>query len=174
MAKGKVITLIGGILTLLGTYTLTWFLFPSLTNIPHAWGYGGIKTLMDLFTDTEKYANYYELDIWVIYIIAALVIWFLISGILQILVMKKRVLGIIGSIMPLVMSILILISVSFALIPEILKYLEIFADPAPISRGVFPLNYNIAGRNESIGTYFLCAGAVLGIIGYYMSREEYF
>jgi hypothetical protein len=174
MAKGKIITLIGGIITLLGTYTLTWFLFGYLRNVPHAWGYGGIKTLIDIFSDPGKYAKYYGLPTWVIYILAAFVILFLISGILQILAIKNRKLGIIGSIMPFIVSIIILVSVSYPLIPELLKYIEFFGDPAPISRGVFPLNYTLKGRNESIGTYFIWAGAALGIIGSFLSREEYF
>ena len=172
MGKGKNLTLIGGILTVIATYALCWFKRRILYLDYFFNGIGAIENVLDLFFHPELYAEYYELPTWTVYVIAVFVILFLISGALQILAIKKRFAGIIGSVMPLIISIMIILGVMFSLIPEIVKFLEIFGDHSPLIAGAIPLNYAIAGRPESIGSYVLIAGGILGIIGSYLSREE--
>ncbi len=172
MEKGKKIIFCSGIINLLATYTVVWFTVSGIrTSFVN--GIGGWKTLPNLFINFQEYISYYEVPFWVIYLLAAFLILFLISGVLQLLVKKKKAYGIIGSIMPMVVSVMILISVILNLSPDILKFLELFGDVYPPVRAIFPLNYAIAGRPESIGTYILLAGSMMGVIGSIISREEY-
>ncbi len=172
MEKGKQIIFCSGIINIIATYALTWFTM-GLFRIGFANGIGGLKTLPDLFIHFQDYIDYYEVPFFVIYLFAAMILIFLLSGVLQILVIKKKICGIIGSIMPVVISIMILIAVIFNLSPDILKYLELFVDYSPLVRSIIPYNYAIAGRPESIGTYVLLAGSIMGVVGCVLSREEY-
>ena len=174
MGKGKNLTLVGGILTVIATYALCWFKRNILYLAHYFNGIGAIENILDLFFHPELYAEYYELPTWTVYVIAVLVILFLISGALQILAIKKRSAGIIGSIMPIIISIMIILGVMFNLLPDLIKFLEIFGDSSPLIAGAIPFNYAILGRPESIGSYVLLAGGILGIIGSYMSREEFY
>jgi len=172
MSKGKNLMLCAGIITLIATFALSWFTI-GIHQIFYVYGIGGLKNFLDLFVHTQNYADYYELPLWAIYILAAILIIILISGALQCYSIKKPVVGLIGSIIPLLIGIIILLNAFFGILPELIKYLEIFANSSRLIPGLIPFNYVIPGRTESIGTYVLLAGGVLGIIGYKISRDEF-
>ncbi len=173
MEKGKSIIFCSGIINLIATYAVVWFTLPGVrTSFIN--GIGGWKTLPNLFINFQDYMDNYEIPFWAIYLLAAFLIVFLISGVLQLLVTKKKIYGIIGSVLPIVVSILILFGVILNLSPDIPIYLELlFGDVNPPVRAIFPLNYAIAGRPESIGTYFLLGGSIMGVVGSVLSKEEY-
>ena len=172
MSKGKNLMLCAGIITLIATFALSWFTI-GIHQIFYFYGIGGLKNVLDLFVHTQNYADYYELPLWAIYILAAILIIILISGALQCLGKKKPVVGLIGSIMPLLIGIIILLNAFFGILPELIIYLDIFADSSRLIPVLIPFNYVIPGRTESIGTYVLLIGGLLGVIAYKISRDEF-
>ena len=172
MGKGKNLIFTGGILTLIGTYALTWFSF-AFGTIQYAYGVGGIKNFMDLLFPSSFYVKRLELDRWLIQVIAILMLFFLISGILQLIGKKRRFVGLVGTIMPLLMGIGLILGGSITLLAFILRYLEIYGDPDPLIAGLLPIHWIIYGR-VSIGSFVVLAGGILGLIGVIMSKEEFY
>lgn len=172
MGAGKKLVLVAGILTLIGTYALSWFSF-AFGTIQYASGIGGILRVFDLLTNNSSYVRRYNLPSWAFIVIGAFVILFLVSGVLQILAMKKRACGILGTIMPFLMGIALLIGAILNLLSFIRFYLEIFGSEA-IIEGILPYHWVIYGEVGSIGSYFILAGGILGLIGVIKSKEEFY
>lgn len=170
MEKGKIITIFAGVITLLANYVLIWYIQTVSYADYNTSGLGGLINFPDVFLHGQKYADYLGWPLWMIYVGSLLIILPLIAGVLQILVVKKPKLAIIGSIIPLVLGIMILVGLS--LIPNLLKYLEIFGSRSAIILGILPINLEIPGRPESLGTYALIAGGIIGIVGLYLARED--
>ena len=172
MGKGKILTVCGGILTLVATYVLCWYKITINYFYYYTNGIGALKNFLNIFLRAQSYADYFELPLWIIYVSSVLVVFTLISGVVQLLIFKKRIFALLGSIIPIVIGIMIILG--FTVFPEWLKYLVIFGDRNPLIAGAFPLNLPLPGRPESLGTYVLLAGGILGVIGFYYSKEEIF
>jgi len=172
MGAGKNLVIVAGILTLVGTYALSWFSFPYGTT-QYASGIGGLLRVFDLFANNSFYVRRYGLPSWAFIVIGALVILFLVSGALQILVIKKRACGILGTIMPFLMGIALLLGAILNLLSFIRFFLEIFGSEA-IIEGILPYHWVIYGEVGSIGSYFILAGGILGLIGVIKSKEEFY
>jgi hypothetical protein len=172
MGKGKNLIFTGGILTLIGTYLFTWFQF-AYETIQYAYGVGGIKNFMDLLFPSNFYVQRLDMDRWMIQVIAILMLLFLISGILQLIGKKSRKVGLIGTILPLLMGLMLVLGGSISLLGFFLRYLQIFGDPDPLIEGLLPFHYVIYGR-ASIGSFVVLAGGILGLIGVLMSKEEFY
>jgi hypothetical protein len=172
MGKGKNLIFTGGILTLIGTFLFTWFSF-SFGTVQYAYGVGGIKNFMDLLFPSNFYVQRLDLDRWVIQFIAILMLFFLISGVLQLIGKKNRIVGLVGTIMPLLMGIGLVLGGTISLLGFILRYLEIYGDPEPLIEGLLPFHWEIIGR-AALGSFIVLAGGILGLIGVIMSREEFY
>ncbi len=78
MGAGKFLSVLAGILTIVATYVLSWEAFMFFFVRVYVGGIGLIKNLPDMFTNPDAYATIFGLDTWVIYIIAVVLILFLI------------------------------------------------------------------------------------------------
>jgi len=172
MGKGKSLIFTGGIVTLIGTFLFTWYEFSYIT-VQYANGIGGIQNFMDLLIPSNFYVQRLELDRWVIQVIAILMLFFLISGILQLIGKKKRLVGLVGTIMPLLMGIGLVLGGSVSLLGFILRYLEIYGTSEYLIEGIIPFHLVIIGR-AAIGSFIVLAGGILGLIGVIMSKEEFY
>lgn len=172
MGKGKNLIFAGGILTLIGTYLFTWFSFSYIT-VQFAYGIGGIKNFMDLLLNNKFYVERLDMPGWLIQVIAILMLIFLISGILQLAGKKNRKVGLVGTILPLLMGLMLVLGGSISLLGVFLRYLEIYGDTDPLIAGLIPYHYVIYGR-VSIGSLLVLAGGILGLIGVIISKEEFY
>ena len=172
MGKGKILMVCGGIVTLISVYVLAWYAFDINYFTYYINGIGGIKNIPNIIFHAQSYATYLGIPVWIIYVSIVIIILTLITGVVQILAVKNRILGILGSIIPLLFGIMII--VGFEVSPEWINFFQIFGDRNPLIAEGFPLNLEIPGRPESLGTYTLIFGGILGIIGYYYSKEEIF
>ena len=171
MGKGKKLIFIGGILTLIGTYLFIWFEFSYIT-VQYASGIGGINNFMDLLLNNKFYRVKYGLPGWVIQIIAILMLIFLISGILQLIGKKNRKIGIVGTILPLLMGLMLVLGGMISLLAFFLRYLQIYGTTESLIEGI-PIHIVIYGR-ASIGSFLVLAGGILGLIGFFISKEEFY
>ena len=166
MGNGKIFCLIGGILTLISTYLLGFGYVPVNGNA--FYGIAFIVNLGVVFDDMFSYAILFSGGEVVVYLIIAALILFLVSGVLLLLGTKNRIPAIIGSIMPIFIS-LIFVSYFFDILfsGEIL-YISSFMYRPSIVDGLLPLHVNVGNFGSwemSLGTYVLLIGGIIGLIG---------
>ena len=149
MKTGKVLYIIGGLVTLLAT-----FLFSFHTYFPGLdfYSIGFIMNIPLLFTTGD-----------VLYIIITIVfIIFLLSGIFILLGGKSRVLATIGSIFAIGVGVYFMLVFYMGISFEISQFAFVFLDLA-IIEGILPLN--IAIGTVSVGPILVLGGGVLGLTG---------
>ena len=165
MAAGKILSLLAGILTIVATFVLSWV---SVPGPYYAYGIGIVKNLPAMFTNADGLGIILGVPGFSLYIIAGILIVFLLSGIFQLIGIKSRVLAIIGSIFVLLVGILVLLGV-FDVLNKIAWVENIFGDPVPIIDGIIP--YDLVLGPASLGLYVLIAGGALGLIAGFMGRD---
>lgn len=171
---GKKLLIIAGILTLLATFVFSWSTF-AFGEIHYLYGVGGIYNAIDIFTQGPKYySSHLGLPEWAIYIIAIVVIWLIASGPIQIIGRKSRKAGIIGSIIPLIVGLIILLNVlGIPFTGGLIRIFQVFGNTDAAIEGLFPIHIVLPGRVEAFGLYLLLAGGILGIIGAKKNKSEY-
>ena len=167
MAAGKILSLLAGILTIVATFFLSWV--PEVvTPGYYVYGIGIVNNLPGMFTNADALGLILGIPGFAIYIIAGILIVFLISGVLQLIGIKSRAFAIIGSIFVLLIGILTLLGVLNVVI-NLLWVENIFGAPAPLVAGIIP--YDLALGPASLGLYVLIAGGALGLIAGFMGRD---
>ncbi|MHA1803504.1 MAG: hypothetical protein ACTSU4_03095 [Promethearchaeota archaeon] len=161
MSAAKGLSITAGILTLIGSYLLSWY----STGSEYAYGIGGIFGLLGLFADLTN---------WINYIVIACVILFLISFILQFIGVKSRATAIIGAILPLVAGIFIILDTFGLDVIGVMNYMTVFETSFTIVPGIIPFDFVIPTRSESIGTYVILLGGLLSFISGCKSRSIYY
>jgi len=155
MGAGKILMILGGLITIVATYFLTFYhLGPNI----YGWGIGAWFFVDDVFSSGEI----------VLIIIEILIILFLITGLLQWIGVKSRVIGFIGSLLALGGYVYFML-IEFQLISSTAIYALLFAGPAIVD-GIFPFHLQV-GAFAGLGAYVLAGGAVIGIIGTFAERD---
>ncbi|MHA2038245.1 MAG: hypothetical protein ACW98X_17545 [Promethearchaeota archaeon] len=163
MGIGKILSLVAGIITLLATFLFSWYAVDGGGGIIYyAGGLGIIKNLPAMFTNAQGLGSTLGIPFFALYIIAAIFILFLASGILQILGIKSRIPLIIGTILSLGIGSLIWLG-SADVINRVDWIVNILGTDTPLIEGVLPLS--IFGIDIiDLGVYLLYAGGIIGIV----------
>ena len=165
MGAGKILIVIGALLTLVSTFFLTFgdTLFPDI----YASGLGFVFNTPDVISDADGFAFLMGEEVMIVYILTIVYIVFLLSGILQLVGLASRVVAIIGSILPIAMGVLILLI--YTEILDMAQYTILFWRE-PIVDGILPFDLPLGA--VSLGTYTLLAGGVLGLVGGILGTKE--
>ena len=167
MGVGKVLILIGALLTLVSTSFLT--LFEFILGVD-ASGIGFVFNIPEILENGPALAAIMGTEVMIVYILTIVYLVFILSGILQLVGLASRVVAIIGSILPIVISVLIILILLGVLDYGSYTLLFVHTD---IVEGILPYNVPL-GSPVSLGTYTLLAGGVLGLIGGILgSKDEY-
>jgi hypothetical protein len=176
MKTGKLLCLIGGIITLAATFLFAWFLVDEGGNQYYGHGLGVLFSLPETFGNAEAIALSWGSGVptFAIYIVGGTLIVFLFSWLLILLGIKNRIVPIIGGLLIVGMS-LAMVFGPFSTPPNILDYVSPFSSEA---WGIFPFNIPIgpAGptigglASVSLGAYLLLGGGALGVIGGFLPR----
>ncbi len=158
MGAGKILILIGALLTLVSTFFFAFF--EVIPTGAFASGLGFVFNIPTILSSADGYAITMAVDVIVVYILAIVYLVFILSGILQLVGLASRVVAIIGSILPLAIGVLILL-INLGIL-DMLEYTQLFWE-LPIVDGVLP--FNLAIGPTSLGTITLLAGGVLGLVG---------
>jgi len=159
MAVGKILIIIGALLTILGTYVFA--LFPFLFGYV---GSGlGFAMNLPMIIGIDPGA-----DAVVFYLLLVLFIVWLASGVLQLVGLKSKIVGIIFSLIPLVIGLMFVLLVYTDILGAMTAVFFIMTVAEPIG-GAFPVLIELAGMG--LGVYFLLAGGVLGLVGSIMPRD---
>jgi hypothetical protein len=155
MGAGKILCIIGGIITLLATY-----LFSFAT--PFIFGLGFVMNVPLWFSTGDI----------LIIIMTIVFIIFLLAGLFIILGLKSRAIAIIGSIFAIVVAVYFILSF-FGMLPLVVsQFVLLFVHP-PLVPGIIPLDVPLGLVGPSLGTYLLLGGGVLGLIGGIMGPDGY-
>ena len=167
MGTGKILVLVGGLLTLVSTFFLSFY---GIGGGVYGSGLGFIFNIADIMANP---GNYVPGETMTVYIVAIVYIVFLISGVLQLAGLASRVIAIIGSIIVLAVGILMLLVLLNAL-PAYAPYATLFEHSA-IVQGVLPLDVplvSVPSVTISLGTFTLLAGGALGFVGGILGTKD--
>lgn len=172
MAAGKILAILGGLITLVGTYCIAIFSFGGYVGS----GIGFLLNLFGigvaspgLFAGADGYATILGLDVIIFYLLLVLFIIFLLSGILQFFGAKSRIVGIIFSLFPIVVGTMFILVFFTEILGPISGFFTIVF-VGELYGGFFPLMIDIGGA-VGIGSFVILAGGVLGLIGGFLPRE---
>lgn len=172
MGKGSILSIISGIIVLAGTFLLTLFTVGTFD----ASGIGLIKNISTYFTNAEAIAILWGVPTFVLYIVGAFYIVFLASGVLILIGSKSRALAIIGSLMPIGLTIAIIFG-SLDMPADIITYVGVFLDTEGIIPGIIPYTLELVPSGTislatvALGTYVLLGGGVIGFISAFLDRD---
>jgi len=163
MGAGKILCIIGGILTLLGTFLFSFGDFPFLGV--QFYGIAFFMNLQGIFMSANA--------LFIIFGILGFI--FIISGVFIILGLKSRAIAIIGSIFSLVYGVMFMLILFLVLPLETVQFITVFAN-FPLVAGVIPVHV-VLGQSLAfgvgLGTYFLIGGGVLGLVGGIMGPDGF-
>ena len=159
MALGKIFIILGALLTILGTYVFAVFAtFPGYVG-------SGIGFAMNLPTIIGADPG---ADAFAFYFMLVLFIGWLVSGVLQFVGLKSRIVGLIFSLIPLAIGIIFLLFVYTTILGMMTFIFMLFTSSAPFG-GFYPILVDIG--TLGLGTYFLIAGGALGLVGSIMPQK---
>lgn len=163
MALGKIFIILGALLTILGTYVFAVFLF-----FPGAVG-SGLGFAINIFDIIALDPALLGIDAIIFYIMLVLFIIWLASGVLQLVGLKSRIVGIIFSLFPLGIGIMFLLFFYTTILGPITALFTLFTIGEHFGT-FFPILVDIGG-GMGLGSFFLVGGGVLGLIGCILPRE---
>ncbi len=159
MALGKIFIILGALLTILGTWVFATILF-----IPGYVGSGlGFAMNLPSIIGVDPGA-----DAVVFYLLLVLFIAWLASGVLQLIGLKSRIGGIIFSLIPLAIGLMLILLIYTDILGMMSAIFTLMTVGEQIG-GFFPILVPLG--DLGLGTYFLLGGGVLGIVGSSMPRE---
>jgi hypothetical protein len=159
---------VAGIITILATYLFSWYAI-NIGTIHYVNGIGIIVHLPDMFLSAESLGTTLDIPFFALYIIAGLFILFLISGILQIIGVASRAVVIIGSIMPILLGVALLMTTA-DIFPKNLWIEYILGTDQPLIADIIPLKL-LPLEVVDIGAYLLFAGGAIGFIAGILPRD---
>jgi hypothetical protein len=174
MGAGKILAILAGLLTLVGTYVIaiygfgTGYVGSGIGFLLNLFGIGVASP--GLFEGADAYALVLSLDVMIYWLLVVLFIIFLISGILQFIGVKSRIVGIIFSLFPLAVGIMFIL----IFYTEILGPISGFFALTFIGEqygGLFPFMVDIGG-SIGLGSFIILAGGALGLVSGFLPRED--
>ena len=163
---------IGAVCAILGTYV-----FALYGGGPYA--ASGIGFVFNTFvgglfgpsfiSDPALYAGYAGVEVWIFFVILGVFIVFLVAGILQLVGLASRVVGVIFSLIPLGVGIFFLILFYTDILGGISGTFALFFLGEPIG-GFLPVMIDI-GDGIGLGAFFLLGGGALGLVGSILPKE---
>ena len=163
---------IGAVLSILGTYIFAIFDFLSYPA-------SGIGFIMNTFVGgllgpsfisaPDLWAGMVGIEIWLFWLLLVVFLIFLVAGILQLVGMKSRIVGIIFSLFPLLVGTMFLLLFFTDILGPISGTFALFFVGESIG-GFLPVFISIGG-STGLGAFFLVGGGALGLIGSILPKE---
>ncbi len=162
MAVGKLLLILGATLSILGTYVFALFLFwPGVVGS----GLGFATNLFDIIAIDHSSLG---ADAITFYFMLVLFIIWLVSGVLQLVGLKVKIVGIIFSLFPLGIGIMFMLLFYTEILGPMTALFTFFTIGEHFG-DFFPILVSLG--DLGLGAYFLIAGGVLGLVGSIMPRD---
>ena len=159
MAVGKIFIILGALLTILGTYVFAVF-GVSATVVGSGLGFA-MNLVSIIGVDPGS-------DAIVFYIMLVVFIGWLASGVLQLVGLKSRIVGLIFSLFPLAVGLMFVLFV-YTEILGMMTFVFMLFTSGDLIGGFYPILVDLG--TLGLGTYFLVGGGALGLIGCIMPRD---
>ena len=185
MNTGQKLCIIAAVITAVASYFLYWYSYEYI-DLYNVGGMGLIERYLDLWFNVNWNAVVLGLPLVFYYGVVGLFTLFLLSPILIALGAKKRGFALLGSIMPLIIGVMIILYAMgihkiiwwFRFISMFMKLLVLFSDAEPLFAGIpflgeIPVTITYKTHFEFIGTYVLIGGGVVGLIAYKNSSPRF-
>ena len=164
MALGKIFIILGALLSILGTYV---FAIYGGTGYVGS-GIGFITNLSILFENADSFAIALSIEVWMFFILVVIFLIFLAAGVLQIIGIKNKVVGLIFSLFPLGVGLMFILLVYSDFLGMKSAFFAIFFIGEHYGN-FFPIFVPLG--DLALGAYFLVGGGVLGVISTFLPRE---
>ena len=165
MAKaGKVLVLIGAILTLLGTFLFSLMGDPGTGIFVYGWS---MLNIDDIFVLAAS-----DPSAWMFYIIGVIAILYFLSGFIQLLGIKSRIAAFFGALIPLAMAVFVVLAVTGVYIDIGLIIAFLLSRPE-LATGIFPVSFEYAFMDLGFGAILIALGSILAIVSAFMTREDF-
>lgn len=171
---------IGAVLSILGTYVFG--LFSAIGYPASGIGFfmntivGGNALFIFLFgsapsfiSDPALYAGFAGIEVWLFWILLIVFLIFCIAGILQLVGLKSRIVGVIFSLFPIGVGVMFLLLFYTDILGVISGSFGLFFIGESIG-GFLPIIVDI-GDGIGLGAFFLLGGGTLGLVGSILPRE---
>jgi len=165
LESGEIFIILGGILTLLGTYV---FAIYGVAGLFAGSGIGFITNLPDLFGNADAIALATGWNVIFIYVFTILFLVFLASGVLQLLGIKNRGVAFIFSLFPLVVGAMIILLFYTTILGPTTGIFTLYFIGEHFG-GIFPFIVNLG--DVGLGAYLLLGGGILGLISVFLPRD---
>jgi len=167
-----ILIVIGAVLSILGTYVVA--LYGGGPFAASGIGFllntvGGGLFDPTLIAGADLYAAIAGIEVWLFYIILVVFLIFLVAGILQLVGLKSRVVGLIFSLIPLGVGIFFLLLFYTDILGGISGTFALFFLGEPIG-GFLPIMIDI-GDGVGLGAFFLLGGGALGFVGSILPKD---
>ena len=162
MGAGKILIILGALLTILGTYVFGIFLFITAVGS----GLGFALNLIDIFALDPTLLG---IDAIIFYVMLVIFIIWLASGVLQLIGLKSRIVGIIFSLFPIGIGILFILVFFTTILGPISGLFTLFTIGEHFG-DFFPIFVEI-GSGMGLAPLFLVGGGTLGLIGSILPRD---
>ncbi len=171
MALGKIFIILGALLSILGTYVFA--IYGVTGSVGSGIGFilntfGGGLADPTLFAGSSTYATILGIEVWLFYILLGVFLIFLAAGALQLIGVKSRVAGLIFSLFPLGVGIMLILVFYTDILGLKSFFFTIFFVGEQLG-DFFPILVNLG--DLALGTYLLLGGGVLGVISTFLPRE---
>ena len=164
MNFGKLLAILGGVLTIIAMYLFT--LFEAVPYFSYA--IGGFITLNSVVVNSVLHAGILGVGEWVIYLILAGYVVFVTTGFIQLGGVSKKLPAIIGSVIPLLVGIFLLINGFTGALSGFRYAIEMFSGPG-LNEIYFPIHFEIGGIG--FGTYLMILGSTLTLVSVFIKKE---
>ena len=159
MAVGKILLILGALLTILGTYVFAVFGVSS-TVVGSGLGFAmNLVTIIGIDPGSDAV---------VFYIMLVVFIGWLASGVFQLVGLKSRIVGLIFSLFPLAVGLMFVLFV-YTEILGMWTFVFMLFTSGDLIGGFYPILVDLG--TLGLGTYFLIGGGALGLIGCLMPRD---
>ena len=159
MALGKIFIILGALLTILGTYVFAVF---GVTATVVGSGLGFAMNLPSIIGISPGS------DAVVFYIMVVVFIGWLASGVLQLVGLKSRIVGLIFSLFPLAVGLMFVLFI-YTDILGLMTFVFMLFTSGNLIGGFYPILVDLG--TLGLGTYFLIGGGALGLIGCLMPQD---
>lgn len=171
MALGKIFIILGALLSILGTYVFA--IYGITGTVGSGIGFflntiGGGLADPTLFAGASAYASGLGIEIWVYYIFLIIFLIFLAAGILQLIGLKSRIAGLIFSLFPLGVGIMLIL----VFYTDVLGLKSLFFTIFFVGEqygNFFPILINLG--DIDLGVYLILGGGALGVISTFLERD---
>lgn len=170
---GKILALIGGLLTFIGTFAFSLFTITTPSVFVN-YGVGGIQNLIELF---GLGVSGWSWQLWV-YVIGYML--FLLSFILQLIGTKSRIAALFGTLLPLTMVVFIFLAY-FGWWVDGFAPIFLFFTREPLVAQWVPMAFSLGldatsywpGSIVDLGTFIVGGGSILTLVSVFLTRDDF-